>query len=523
MTDGVKAAVVEEDRDSGDMSAWHLGDNVDGKRGSWLVRYNTALTVASACVTPILYLLYVNHYALNVFQFDDWTSVGFLDAAIHGHLTLNQLWVQHHEDRLFLQNVILVPFAFIDHFDLRSIIFAGAAVYIAAYSLLLILFQRYISTPLKPIPVLIVGLVWFSIGDFYNALTLSLALYLEFFFFLAMLFAIFVPNKHRGLWFSIALVAAISASLSVIQGFFLWPIGAICILWCQPWARRAQLEVSVWILAMVCSLVVYLPGYQGSGCDLANCSVSGSLAHPVSTVQSFLVVLGGVIPGGAPLVGPAESSFGRFEVVGLALLTASVFIVIQSWRNRSNRERIPLPALLICFCILVDVMTVLGRSAEGLGALVNSNRYMLPNQILLVAIIMYAWAHLPNVRAISRERLWRESLSWLALFLLGILLVAQVSISTSFGLSNGRAENHFLAQQARLLINLDKVPVQDRSCELSYVLWLGLAPASAYGNQRLVAEKDRFGEFQSNSYYEKLGPPPLLRICSKAGGSAPPF
>ena len=191
--------------------------------------------------------------------------------------------------------------------------------FIAAYGLLLVVFQRYISTPLKPIPVLIVGLVWFSIGDFSNALTLSLALYLDLFFFLAMLFAFVVPNKHRGLWFSIALVAAIAASLSVIQGFVVWPMGAICILWCQPWARRAQWEVSVWILAMVGTLVVYLPGYQGSGCDIAHCSVSSSLAHPGLTVQSFLVVLGGVIPGGAPLGGPGASNFGRFEVVGLAV------------------------------------------------------------------------------------------------------------------------------------------------------------------------------------------------------------
>jgi len=300
MTDVVKPAVVAEDRDSGDMSARHLDDNVDGKRSSWLVGHMTALTVASALVTPLLYLFYVNHYALNVFQFDDWGSVGFLNAAIHGHLTFNELWVQHHEDRLFLQNIILVLFAFIDRFDLRSVILAGAAVFIATYGLLLVLFQRYISTPLKPIPVLIVGLVWFSIGDFSNALTLSLALYLQLFFFLAMLVAFVVPNKHRGFWFSIAVVAAIASSLSVIQGFLVWPMGAICIFWCQPWARRAKLEVGVWILAMVGTLVVYLPGYQGSGCDIAHCSVSGSLAHPGLTVQSFLVVLGGVIPGEHP-------------------------------------------------------------------------------------------------------------------------------------------------------------------------------------------------------------------------------
>ena len=240
---------------------------------------------------------------------------------------------------------------------------------------------------------------------------------------------------------------------------------------------------------MVGTLVVYLPGYRGSGCDIAHCSVSSSLAHPGLTVQSFLVVLGGVIPGGAPLGGPGASSFGRFEAVGLALLAASVFIVIQSWRNRSTRERIPLPMLLICFCLLVDTMTVLGRSAEGLGTLVNSNRYMLPNQILLVAIIMYAWARLPKMRVISREGLWRVSITWFPLFLLGVLVIAQVSISTSFGLSEGRAENHFLTQQARLLINLDKVPVQDRTCELSYVLWLGLAAPSTYSAQRLAAEK----------------------------------
>ena len=384
-------------------------------------------------MTPLLYLFYVNHYSLNVFQFDDWGSVGFLNAAIHGHLTFNELWVQHHEDRLFLQNIILVLFAFIDRFDLRSVILAGAAVFIATYGLLLVLFQRYISTPLKPIPVLIVGVVWFSIGDFSNALTLSLALYLQLFFFLAMLVAFVVPNKHRGLWFSIALVAAIGFVSVCDPGISRLALGRDL---AYSGANLGHAEPSgnsaSGLHATVGTLVVYLPGYQGSGCDIAHCSVSGSLAHPGLTVQSFLVVLGGVIPGGAPLGGPGASSFGRFEVVGLALLAASVFIVIQSWRNRSTRERLPLPMLLICFCILADAMTVLGRSAVGLTALVNSNRYMLPNQILLVAIIMYAWAHLPNVRVFSRERLWRESLTWLALFLLGILVVAQVSISASF-------------------------------------------------------------------------------------------
>ena len=199
--------------------------------------------------------------------------------------------------------------------------------------------------------------------------------------------------------------------------------------------------------------------------------------------------------------------------------------MIQSWRNRSTRERIPLPMLLICFCLLADAMTVLGRSAVGLDALVNSNRYMLPNQILLVAIIMYAWAHLPNARLISRERLWRASMTWLALFLLGILVVAQVSISTSFGLANGRAENHFLTQQARLLINLGQ----------------SARPGSFLRTQRRTLARSRsprcLHTVLSGSWRKRIGlasfsptrttknsdRPHSSRFAQKAGGSAPPF
>jgi hypothetical protein len=180
--------------------------------------------------------------------------------------------------------------------------------------------------------------------------------------------------------------------------------------------------------------------------------------------------------------------------------------------------------LVICFCLLFDALTVLGRTAEGLAALVNSNRYIMPNLILLVAIAMYAFANLPPLRLSSTDRARREVLTWFALFLLAVFVVIQVSVSTSFGLTNGRAEDHFLTEQARLLINLDKVLVQDRSCEITNVVWLGLVPASTYLREEKLAAKDQLGEFQPNSYhyYRTLGPPPLLQICSEASVSGTP-
>ena len=466
-------------------------------------------------MTPILYLLYVNHYALNVFQLDDWSTVGFMDSALHGHLTLSQLWTQHHEDRLFLSNAVSVAFAFIDRSDLRSIIFVSAAVLIASYGIVLALFRRYIRRRLTPIPVLVIGAIWFSIGDFSNALfAIQLALYFVVFFFFCVLFALLVPGTHRATWFAVAVLAAAAGSLSSLEGFIAWPIGAICILWCQPWTRRARWEIGIWAVAAITMLAIYLPGYQGSGCDIANCSIGASFAHPVGAGESFLVLLGGVVPGGYPFGGIVHN-FARFELVGLALLAVSVFIIIQSWRYRTTREHMPLPMLVICFCLLFDVATVLGRTAEGLAALVNSNRYIMPNLILLVAIVMYTYAHGPSLRRpFSRTR--REVLTFAGLFLLAGFLIVQVVLSTSFGLNNGRAEDHFLTEQARLLVNLDNVPVQYRSCELTNVLWLGLAPASTYAAQEKTAARDQFGEFRPNTYrhYLTLGPPPLLKVCT---------
>jgi hypothetical protein len=259
-----------------------------GTSASWLQRHNFLLTMVAACLTPVLYLLYVGHYAVNDFQFDDWSVIPLVHAALHGHLSLGKLWAQHTESRVFLANIFFVLFGLVDRFDTRWVIIFNAAIFIAAYALVLALFRRYIGRRLTPIPVLVIGLVWFSLADVQASLwAFQLTWYLVVFFFVVVLFALLVPRGHRMLWLAVALLAGLAASLSFLQGFIVWPLGAVCILWCQPWTRRAFIEIAAWTGGILATSAVYFSSYHfNSNCDrVTQCSPSTSrprdeVAHP---------------------------------------------------------------------------------------------------------------------------------------------------------------------------------------------------------------------------------------------------
>ena len=115
---------------------------------------------------------------------DDWSVVPLVHAALHGHLALSQLWHQYYESRLVVGNLIEILFGFTNQLDERAILFFGAAVFIASYLCLLALVRKYLPRRLTPIPVLVVGVVWFSVADVANALyAFQVTWYLTVFFF----------------------------------------------------------------------------------------------------------------------------------------------------------------------------------------------------------------------------------------------------------------------------------------------------------------------------------------------------
>lgn len=452
-------------------------------------------------MAPILYLVFIDHYAPNSFTTDDWTVVPLVHAALHGHLLLSQLWGQHIESRLFIGNMIDVIFGLVDRLDLRSVIFLSSALLIATYAGLLALVRQYLGKRLTPIPVLVVGVIWFSLADVSNALwALQVSWYLTLFFFVMMLGALLGPKRHRTLWFAIAVVLACAASLSTIQGFLCWPVGAICILWSRPSAGRVRPEIAVWLGAMVLTLASYLPGYnfgEDNTCFYrASCSLSGLAHHPLTALGFFMTLIGSVIPGTQPGLIPSVP-VARFEVLGVVLFAVAVFILVQSWRHRASTELLPLPLLLIVFSLLFDATITEGRAGMGAsGAVVN--RYVMPNLILLTGIVIYGLARVPTRRppVISGGR--RLFVNYLALFALGVFLVVQLTTSTGFGLTQGRDIDAYSREEAQFFVNLNRIHVVNKSpsCQTP----LTILRLSDPGATLREATQDQLGEFQSTSY-----------------------
>jgi hypothetical protein len=482
---------------------------------SWLARHNTALTIGAGLLAPILYLLYVNHYAVNVLQGDDWNMVpGGVHQALHGHISLSQLWGQYGESRILLVRAVIILFALLDGFNTRSTIFFNAAVYITSYVILLALCRAYFASfgrRLTPIPVVILGLVWFSLADVQSSLwDFPMINYLLLLGFLMMVFALLVPKRRRMLWFSIGVLAAIVASMSFVSGFIVWPLGAICILWSRPRQRQVTVEFAVWIAAAVVTFVVYFLGFswQATCIPSLGCTPNAALSHPLSGLHFFVVLIGNVIPGGffgAPF---PPQSYARYDAAGLALCVVSLYILVQSWRERESRERFPLPLLLIGFSLLMNAVVAFGRTGEGLFSAVNSNRYEFPNLVLLAGIVLYSWAHMPSYRPSSAAQRGWALIAWLPIVVLAVFLGIQVVVATEFGLDNGRLERAWLVEGARLAVNLNEVPVHEQLCErAAYFI-----PTPAIIRE---AAEDKLGEFEPNlhRYYRQLGPPPLSVSC----------
>jgi hypothetical protein len=405
------------------------------------------------------------------------------------------LWSQHNESRLLLGNLVDIVFGFADRLDARAVIFFSAAVLIASYVGLLLLVRRYHSARLTPIPVLVVGVVWFSLADVQNALwAFQLSWYLTTFFFVMMLGALLVPQSRRPLWLAGAVVLALAASLST-EGLICWPVGAIAILW-PGWSRRGRTEIAIWSIATIVTLAAYLPGYrfqEGNICFVpGQCTTNFELHHPLTVLEFTFALIGNVIPGTAKGYPPTIGDPFRFVALGAVLSAASLFILIQSWRHRSSSEGLPLPALLIVFALLFDLTIVVGRSGTGVAGAVNSNRYLMANLILVTGVVIYGLARIPTHRRLAASGSWRTYGTYLALFVLAVFLVVQVVAATGFGLTNGRSSS-----ADRIILNL-------------------IEPRTTIHE----STEDHLGEYGPTVFhhYRELGAPPdILKIAGSGG------
>ena len=446
--------------------------------------------IVAAAIPAALYLFYVLHYSVNVpWGFDDWEIVPFVDAANHGHLSMGALWQQYGDRRLVVGRLILVAFGVLDNLNERHVVMFTAILFVASYVLFLVLLRGYLTRLTCP-SVLVVGVVWFSLTDWFGVLwSFQLSWYLVIFFFVVM---VLLLQKRGPILFCLAIASAVLASLTDISGFVLWPVGLICLLWC--WRRW---KVAAWLAAFAVTVGAYFHDYNFGYKQCATCTANFDIHDPVLFVKFVLGLVGGVVPavgifGVPPIPGVPWMDgeyFGLHQLLGAAILLAAAYVVIQSVRERS---RGPLPVVLIALGVVFDLLIAEGRTGQGLVA-TTGPYYSIPNLAVLLGIVVYAWGHLPDFRA---DRSWRAIASGALI----MFLVAQAVVATSNGIDAGGTRHRQLEADARVVANFDRLPAITQGCVLSVLA--GIVPSEVpapFDPWYDMAGWDRLSLFQSRA------------------------
>jgi len=458
-------------------------------------RTRTIGVVVGAIIPAGLYLLFVFHYSVDVPYADDWTIIPLIHSALHGYVSMSGLWSQYGDTRLLVPKLVFVTFGLYDSLNEKSIILFSTVLFVASYLLILLLLRSYLTKPLTFLRVLAVGIVWFSLVDVENALwSFQLAWYLATFFSVGMIYCLLAPHRHKTVFLALGIVAAVAASCSIVQGLIVWPVGLLCLLWSRPWQRRTYYRAGAWSAIAVATTAIYLHGFNTANVECPqtpSCATSYAFLHPVLLGKYLMLLIGNVVP-----ISFYSLHLGVGQFLGLVIFIVAGFVVVKSVRERRN----PLPAVLIIFALLFDFLIAIGRIGEGWPVALSS-RYTMPNLILLVGIVIYACEHL-----------WAFRFRRVGLGLSGALLVAQCVMATQFGLASGRTTHQAHETDARIVVNLNHIPVAQRGCDLSVDVFPPRSPTVAIyliGMWRAELAHESLSVFQPSTrrLYRAEGPP----------------
>jgi hypothetical protein len=475
-------------------------------------RYNPRLpTVAATAVISLLsisYLLFVIHFSVNGLLLDDWGFVHLIHAEEHGHLTLSALWAQHNENRMLIPNAITLTLAVATHDNTKTVMVISAVLFIASFLLFLLVLTTYLRRRPTAITVGSTGVLWFSLADWQNALWgFQFAWYLVLFLLMAMLCLLRIRDSDHWMTttFVLALGTAVLASYTSAQGEYLWPIGAICLLWVlrghpRDWSHRARGQLVTWILLATLTTVLYFSGFNSAG----QANPLTTLHYPLVVLQSVLANIGGVIPTGAP-------DLVLHQVIGVFLFIAAGFVLVQSFRRRYENSN-PLPVSLIVFALLFDPseasirLTVLGFAPSV------APRYTMANLLIPLAILVYALAHQharPSVTSpasyLPIGRAHKLIVGGLACF-----LTIQFVSATANGLSQASTSQQSMRIGARLVVNRDRIPEAKQGC---FAFAIEEYAGEVGDTQALAQAQDDHLSMFSAGPYEIYRAEGLPRVC----------
>ncbi len=167
-----------------------------------------AIQILAMAIPPIVYFVFVYHYALNIPRQDDYDAIlGFLNDFQKGGLQekMALLFSQHNEHRILFSRLIFVLcFKLTGAFNFRTVIFINYAILSLIY-LLFISFSRKLLPHMWRVSALVAGMCLYNLNGWENS-DFAMAGTQNFGVILLFMAGIFCYNKRDLKWIPLAIV-----------------------------------------------------------------------------------------------------------------------------------------------------------------------------------------------------------------------------------------------------------------------------------------------------------------------------
>ena len=359
-----------------------------GKLPRWLLLTLTGLGFA----VPVgMYFQMVHRYAINVVFWDQLDDVTVIKASYSHFFPWGVMWAQHNETRIFFPNLIVVLLAHTVQFNVVIEEYLSATILVAAVALIIWAHKR--RSPNVPwlfyCPVAIVML---SLVQYQNALWgFQIAWPLTM---LSLGAAIVFLDRIKLHWafVGLAILAAVIGSLSLIQGFLIWPVGFVLLyhrrrlIMALPWGVAAATTAAIYFRNFDTSLGSPLPGYASH--------------HLADSIKFYLYALGSVL--GIPYsASPEDSSAQWVQLFGFATVVVAVIAIFLFGIKRDSSTGSPIGVVLILFGLGFAAMITKGRIIGGLPA-AGQSRYATFDLLVLSGTYLALIGHPPLPTVIAR-------------------------------------------------------------------------------------------------------------------------
>ncbi len=396
-------------------------------RLSWVVFFILSLT-------PIFfYFGYLAAYGVNVPLWDDWEIVSLMGHFYAGNLKFAHLWAQHNENRMLIPNLIFIALYRLTAFNVKAAMVASGIFLTLAFVCFTYIFLKRHSLNWKFVPL---AYLFFNLADTQNILWgFQMAWqWISFCFFGCILCLEESGNSQKA--FATAVLFAILASFSSLQGLFVWLAGFIYLLFNDFSPRQKKIWIST---ALICG-IIYFTGFNFH--STGGPPIFYAFNHPLSMLEYLSMLLGRILLFPNLYTYAGNTFFIAREFAGFSLFLIGLFSTAKAFMESRRNKALLLPASLGTFSLLFCVSATIGRTGFGLEQALET-RYALYGIFLLISI------YLTLLEMIKTRR---EELKLIFRFFL-LLLIIQIGYSLQWGIFVGQGYLNRGLKGQEILIN----------------------------------------------------------------------